>query len=145
MANIKEYDAWRGMIRRCDPLSKNRRNQWHIRKGIKVCPEWFESFERFFADVGRSPTPKHTLERIDNDGNYEPGNVRWATAKEQANNRSGIRIRKITFNGLTMNLTEWDKHLGFAHGVVSTRIRILGWTIEEALTRPKHARKYDKT
>lgn len=63
-------------------------------RGIKVCPEW-RSFEKFIADVGEKPTPAHTLDRIDPDGDYEPGNVRWATRKEQsANRRKGIYNRK---------------------------------------------------
>lgn len=133
----KEYHAWRGMIRRCDPSNTNPRNKWHIEKGIKVCPQWVDSFDQFLADIGCAPTSKHTLERIDNDGNYEPSNCKWATQKEQANNRSGIRTRKHTFNGMTMNLTEWNNYMGFSHGVINRRIRILGWSIEDAFTKPK--------
>ena len=102
-----------------------------------MSPAWENDFDRFLADIGPAPTPKHSIDRIDNDGHYEPGNVRWATQKEQANNRSGIRLKMITFNGVTMNQSDWNKKLGFAHGVINRRIRILGWTIEEALTRPK--------
>lgn len=132
----KEYHAWRGMKRRCNN-STNPRDRWHREKGIQVCEQWRDNFRQFLADIGKAPTPKHTIERIDNNGNYEPSNCRWATPKEQANNRSGIRIRKFTFNGMTMNMTEWNNYMGFSHGVINRRIRILGWSIEDAFTKPK--------
>ena len=71
---------------RCmNPMNKSYKN--YGGRGIKVCKEWAESFECFINDVGYKPSPAHSLDRINNDGDYEPQNVRWATAKEQANNR----------------------------------------------------------
>lgn len=81
-----EYRAWAGMTSRC--TNKNERTYKHYGdRGITVCKRWRESFPAFLKDMGRKPSPELSLDRIDNDGNYEPGNCRWATAKQQANNK----------------------------------------------------------
>lgn len=89
-----EHMAWGSMIQRCEnPKAKNYYR--YGGRGISVCPKWRDSYEAFLADVGRKPTAEHSLDRWpDRDGNYEPGNIRWATAKEQAQNRDNGNIGK---------------------------------------------------
>jgi hypothetical protein len=80
-----EYSSWNAMVQRCTNVNANW-YQCYGGRGISVCPQWLNSFEAFLADAGPRPVG-HSLDRIDNDGNYEPGNVRWATAKEQRQNQ----------------------------------------------------------
>jgi hypothetical protein len=95
MTNTPEFRAWTSMRQRCSNPSHL---SWHRYggRGIKVCEAWMGSFEAFFEHVGPRPTPKHSLDRFpNNNGNYEPGNVRWATSKEQAANRSNSKLSDL--------------------------------------------------
>lgn len=85
-----EYRAWKGMKSRCYNPNRIMYPDYGGR-GIQVCQEWRESYPAFRAHVGPRPTDGHSLNRIDNDGNYEPGNVNWATATEQSRNRRARR------------------------------------------------------
>lgn len=81
-----EYRSWTHMIGRCEN-PKDKDYHHYGGRGISVCPRWRHSFSAFLADVGPKPTPRHSIDRINNDGNYEPGNVQWATRSQQMRNR----------------------------------------------------------
>ncbi len=85
-SKTKVYNCWNGMRARCS--NENAPNySFYGGRGISVCPEWRDSFEAFYACIGDPPTKHHSIDRINNDGNYEPSNCRWATKKEQNKNR----------------------------------------------------------
>lgn len=105
------------MIGRCFK-KKNHKYPDYGGRGITVCDRWLD-FTAFYDDMGERPKGM-TIERIDNGGNYEPDNCRWATPKEQANNTR--RNRRITFNGETLNLTAWAERLGVTYGVLHWRL-----------------------
>ncbi len=132
-----EYRAWWAMIRRCYDPNATGFHLWGGR-GIKVCDRWRHSFANFLADVGPRPegTVRHTLDRIDNDRDYEPGNVRWATFPEQARNTR--RTVMIEHDGRRACLTDWAESLGISATTLKARIRRLG--TERALSTPS-ARK----
>lgn len=89
-----EYRTWHRMMQRCyNPKSTCYKN-WGGR-GITVCKRWGASFDTFLSDMGRKPSRNHSIDRINNDGNYEPGNCRWATAKEQANNKRQRMVEAV--------------------------------------------------
>lgn len=129
-----EYQSWASMLGRCCNPNRSHYHRYGGR-GITVCERWQHSFQAFLEDVGPRPTPKHTLDRFpDNNGNYEPGNVRWATRKQQSRNRADNTI--ITANGETHCLIEWAEQSGLSVGIIQRRISH-GWSAERALSTPK--------
>lgn len=127
-----EYITWLAMRSRCG----NPKNKSYFRygaRGIRVCDLWETSFEFFLADMGRRPTPLHSLERNENDGNYEPGNCRWVTKAEQARNRRSARF--LTFRGETKAIWQWAEATGFSRATIEGRLK-KGWSVERTLTEP---------
>jgi hypothetical protein len=100
---------WNGMINRCYS-ERNISYSNYGGRGIKVCGLWKNSFEEFYKDMGPRPSPKHSLDRINTYGNYEPGNCRWATSLEQGENRRTNVM--ITHDGKTQSLTKWARDYG---------------------------------
>ena len=103
-------------------------------RGIKVCERWIASVENFITDMGMRPSPDHTLERVDNDGNYEPGNCRWATWSEQMRNTRANRY--VDHNGERMLLLDACKHASAPASTVRQRLTA-GWDVHRALTTPR--------
>jgi hypothetical protein len=128
-----ELQAWRDMKKRC----LNPRHPSYSGYGdrsIRVCKRWRDSFGAFLADMGPRPSPKHSLDRFpDKDGNYEPGNCRWATWKEQGLNKRTNRYLELAGERLT--LTEWAERTGVSVVTILQRL-YRGWTVKKALTTP---------
>lgn len=126
------YNSWRNMLRRVRNPN-NTEYQNYGGRGITVCQRWL-NFDNFFADMGKPPTEKHTLERIDVNKNYEPTNCCWATIKEQCNNTR--RNHFYTYQGQTKTIAQWAEIYHFEYACLRSRLRDLNWNIEKALTTP---------
>lgn len=130
----QEYRAWAEMLKRC----RNKRLKvfpHYGGRGIAVCDRWL-SFDNFLADVGVKPSPEHELDRIDNNGNYEPGNVRWTSRTTNVNNRRNTRF--VIYHGDRLPLTEAVRAAGSVIHYESAAIRIFrcGWPVELAVETP---------
>ncbi|WP_454751671.1 hypothetical protein [Cupriavidus necator] len=123
-----EYVAWGHMKSRCYNTANPDYPNWGGR-GIRVCDRWRESFVEFLADMGPRPDGM-TIERMDNDGDYEPGNCRWATRREQARNTR--RSRYLTVSGVTRTVAEWCEKTGMSERMVRRRLD-RGWSAMRAL------------
>ena len=125
-----EYSSWTGMMKRCHN-ENDKLYPYYGARGIKVTPEWCgeDGYERFLAAIGWSPGIGYSVDRIDNSRGYEPGNVRWATAKEQARNRRSTLY--ATLGTETLPVVVWCEKLGLAYKTVHYRLR-RGWSAEKA-------------
>ena len=141
-ATAAQYDgvagaraSWRSIFQRCDNPNIPKFHLYGGR-GITVYPQWRgrNGFKRFLAHIGPKPSPKHSLDRYpDVNGDYAPGNVRWATAAEQNSNRRNTK--RLTYNGETLTIVEWAKRLGVCRKTIAGRLSS-GWSVELALTTP---------
>ena len=123
-----EYSSWRAMKARClNP--KHGAFSRYGGNGIAVCPEWMHSFKTFLADLGYRPSMDHTLERIDNSEGYHKKNCRWATRKEQAENRKSTKW--VIINGTALSLSDAARACGINNTTLLARLKS-GWTIEKA-------------
>ena len=130
------YFTWCSMKQRCYNPNDEKYPDYGGR-GIVVCDRWRDSFEAFYEDVSKLPDFKregYTINRIDNDGNYEPDNVEWADDKTQANNKRNNHL--LTYNGKTQTIAQWADELGINQHTLYSRILTYHWTVERALTTP---------
>ena len=126
-----EWCSWKCLRSRC-LYPSNPSFKYVGGRGLTFCERW-KSFENFLADMGPKPSPKHSIDRIDNSKGYSPENCRWATDREQQINT--CKAKFLTLNGKTQCLSDWARETGISHRTIGSRLE-LGWTVEDALTIP---------
>lgn len=126
-----EYRSWQAMKARCNNPNHDEYKNYGLR-GITICERWLD-FKNFIHDMGNKPTKAHTLERKDSNGNYEPGNCRWATPLEQSNNKRNNL--SITYKGKTQSLSAWCRELSLSYKTISNRYNT-GFSIEMMFEKP---------
>lgn len=129
MTHTPEHKSWVGIIQRTTSNRLPCANRY-INRGITVCDSWRHSFQQFYKDMGARPSPEHSIDRINNNGNYEPNNCRWATPREQANNRSTNIMVEI--EGEVRTIKEWSRFVGISSSIVYHRI-YRGWSPIDAI------------
>ena len=133
LSHTRIHHIWRCMIYRCENPHDHAYMNYGGR-GIRVCKEWRESFVSFYEWAMNHGYKEHlTIDRLDVNGNYEPDNCRWATMKQQANNKRNSK--RIRYMGRIANMSELSKQFGIARTTIYTRLEC-GWSIEKALTTP---------
>lgn len=132
LSRLPEYHSWKAMMARCYSPSHKDFHRYGGR-GIVVTPRWHQ-FPSFLEDMGRRSKPGLTIDRIDNDKGYEPGNCRWATQTEQQRNRRGQR--RLEMNGESKLLSEWCAEYGITRHCLSGRLS-RGLTMEQAISMPR--------
>jgi len=138
-SKIPEYKIWKSMTQRCFNSNQSMYNYYGGR-GILICDRWL-IFENFIKDMGLRPSTKHGIERQNNDGNYEPANCKWATPKQQANNRRSNYL--VTYQDKTQTLTQWCNELNIpvSQKAIWHRLEKLKWSPEKAFTEPSRYKK----
>ena len=131
MSKTPEYHAWHDMKARCFNPNHKRYSDWGGR-GITVCDRWL-NLDNFLADMGTKPSPKHSLDRIDNNGDYSPKNCKWSTRVEQANNTRYNRL--ITIKNDTRTIVQWTEKKGYGKTVIYDRLK-KGWSEYDAVMTP---------
>lgn len=133
LTGTTEHKLWKAMRWRCNEKNPNRER--YFDRGIRVCERW-DNFLNFLDDMGKRPSNKHTLDRINNDLGYSPTNCRWATMKEQANNTR--RTNFVTVDGKRINLTEIHEKTGIHQETLRARIK-KGWDYNKIVATPVKA------
>lgn len=143
MSKSPLYKTWRHIIERCT----NQNHEHYVYyggRGIEICAEWRASFQAFYDHISQLPHCREdgfSVDRIDNNGNYQPGNVRWATMSQQRRNTR--RIRNYTYNGKSQYLIEWAEEYNIKYGTLKSRLKV-GWDMHDALTKPVNVFRKNK-
>lgn len=132
-----EYAIWRGIRQRTGERA-GRNAQWY--GNVSMSQEWKDSFHEFLNDMGKRPSPTHSVERKDLNQGYCASNCVWATSKEQANNRSTNRV--VTYKGVSLTIAQWSEITGIQPGTLNARLTKYSWSIEKALTTPPNQGKH---
>lgn len=133
LSESPEFHIWAAIKQRCHN-EKCKAYKHYGGRGIKMCDEWFNSFERFYEDMGPRPNENLTVDRKDNNGNYCKENCQWVNMKVQQNNRRNNRV--IEFNGKSQTLQEWSDELQIGKSTLRVRLDKYKWSIEKTLTTP---------
>jgi hypothetical protein len=133
LSRIPEYRHWVNMVSRCENPDATGFEHYGGR-GIVVCRPWRADFQNFYRDMGPRPSPKHSIDRIDVNGNYEPANCRWATSKEQGRNTRANHMVEV--DGRSIPLVEAAEGAPVGYNTILYRIK-RGWRLEDALGRPQ--------
>lgn len=141
LTQTRVYQAWLHMKQRCYYTGNRNYQNWGGR-GIAVCDRWRDNFEAFLADVGERPSLQHSLDRIDPNGNYEPGNVCWRTHIEQRHNRRDVVL--IEYQGRSQLLIGWARELHVQVGTLKQRLRH-GWSVERTMTTPVRPKRHHRS
>lgn len=134
LSRSPEYAVWSSMQSRCY-WKKQRYYHRYGGRGITVCDRWLgtDGFQNFYSDMGPRPSPTHSLDRTNYNGNYEPGNCQWATWKQQNRNKSSNRL--LTFAGKTATISEWSEITGINQDIITRRLSVK-WSVAETLVTP---------
>lgn len=139
MSYTPEFKAWCSIRERCGNPNRSDYARYGG-SGITVCERWLESFDAFFADMGRRPSRKHSIDRIDPNGRYEPSNCRWANATQQRTNQRRTKLH--TFQGFTGTLKQLSERHGISYTALVQRVNVLKWPLEKAVTMKVQRRKH---
>ena len=133
-----EYGHWLAMIRRCS-VPDNQDYAYYGGRGIRVCSRWANNINAFIEDMGPIPGPEFTIDRVDGNGNYEPGNCRWSTREEQSNNRR--HVRKYEVDGQLMSIAQIARQKNIPYSTLFDRVNKNGMSLEQALNVPIRGRE----
>jgi hypothetical protein len=132
--HLPEYKIWKCIKTRCYNKNMIAFHRYGGR-GITMCESWKNSFESFYTDMGSRPSKNHSIDRIDNNGNYEPSNCKWSTKKEQGRNK--IDTIFIEYDGKKLCMSEWAELTGISKFTLRQRLK-KGWDVQDALTKPSY-------